>query len=108
MMKQTSWKFIKYVVHHKHSMTLEQLKQKLFEAIIKNGHEKLDTEEWESNQDEEESTTSSDISEQDSESDTDADDTEASEPTQTFQTHNALNNTMHDGDDSIYDEDESS
>ena len=29
-MKQTSWKFIKYVIHHKHSMTLEQLKKKPF------------------------------------------------------------------------------
>ena len=26
--KQTNWKFIKYVIHHKHSMTPEQLKQK--------------------------------------------------------------------------------
>ena len=48
------------------------------------------------------------MSEQDSESDTTADDTEAPEPTQTSQTHNVLNNTMHDEDESIYDEDESS
>ena len=45
------------------------------------------------------------MSEQDSESDTTA---EASEPTQTFQTHNALNNRMRDEDNSTYDEDESS
>ena len=25
-MKQTNWKFIKYVIHRKHSMTPEQLK----------------------------------------------------------------------------------
>ena len=77
-MKQTSWKFIKYVIHHKHSMTPEQLKRKPFEEIIMIGHEQLDTEEGESNGEEEESTTSSDMSEQDSESDTAADDTEAS------------------------------
>ena len=43
-MKQTNWKFIKYVIHHKHSMTPEQLKQRPFDEIIKIGHEKLDTE----------------------------------------------------------------
>ena len=59
MKQQTNWKFIKYVINHKHSMTPEQLKQKPFEEIIKNGHEKLDTEKGESNTDEEESTTSS-------------------------------------------------
>ena len=42
-------------------MTPEQLKRKPFERIIKTGHENLDTEEGESNQDEEESTTSSDV-----------------------------------------------
>ena len=107
-MKQTNRKFIKYVIHHNHSMTPEQLKQKPFEEIIKIGHENLDTEEVESNEEEEESTTSSKMLEQDSESDTTADDTEASEPTQTFQTHNVLNNTIHDEDDSIHEEDESS
>ena len=29
-MKQTNWKFIKYVIHHKHSMTPELLKKKPF------------------------------------------------------------------------------
>ena len=48
-MKQTNWKFIKYVIHHKHSMTPEQLKKKPFKEIIKIGHEQLDTEEGESN-----------------------------------------------------------
>ena len=74
-MKQTDWKFIKYVIHHKHSMTPEQLKQKPFEEIIKFGHEKLNTEQGESNEEEQESTTSSEKSEQYSESDTTADDT---------------------------------
>ena len=76
-MKQTNWKFIKYVIHHKHSTTLEQLKKKPFKPIIKiKQHEELDTEEGESNKDEEESTTSSDMSVQDSPSDATADDTE--------------------------------
>ena len=39
LMKQTNWKFMKYVIHHKHSMTPEQLKKKPFEEIIKIGHE---------------------------------------------------------------------
>ena len=63
-MKQTNWKFIKYVIHHKHSMTPEQLKNKLFKPIIKiKQYEKLDTEEGVSNKNEEESTTSTQISE---------------------------------------------
>ena len=33
--KQTIWKFIKYVVHHRHPMTPEQLKQKLTENVPK-------------------------------------------------------------------------
>ena len=58
-MKQTDWKFIKNVIHHKHSMTPEQLKRKPFEEIIKVGHGILDKEERESNTDEQESTTTS-------------------------------------------------
>ena len=50
-------------------MTPEQLKQKLFEEIFKNQHQKVDTEEGESNEEEEKSTTSSDKSEQNSDSD---------------------------------------
>ena len=59
-MKQTNWKFIKFVIHHKHLLTPEQLKQKPFEEIIKIGHKQLDTEKGESNsnEDEEEFTTS--------------------------------------------------
>ena len=51
-MKQTNWKFIKYVIHHRLSMTPKQLKQKPFEEIFKKQHEKLDTEEGESNEEE--------------------------------------------------------
>ena len=40
-MKQNNCKFIKYVIHHRHSMTPEQLKQKPLEEIFKNQHEKL-------------------------------------------------------------------
>ena len=67
-MKQNNWKFIKYAIHHRHPMTPEQLKQKPFEEIFKNQHEKVDTEEGESNEEEDKSTTSSDKSEQNSES----------------------------------------
>ena len=63
-MVQTNWKFIKYAIHSKHSMTPKQLKKKPIEQIIKIEHEKLDTEERESSQDEEESTTSTESSEQ--------------------------------------------
>ena len=57
-MKQTNWKFIKQVIHHRHHMTQEKLKQKPFEEIFKIQHEELDTEEVESNEEEEESTIS--------------------------------------------------
>ena len=40
-MKQNNWKFIKYVIHHRHPMNPEQLKHKPFEEIFKNQHEKL-------------------------------------------------------------------
>ena len=47
-MKQNNYKFIKYGIHKRHPMTPEQLKQKLFDEIFKNQHEKVDTEEGES------------------------------------------------------------
>ena len=94
-MKQTNWKFTKYVIHHKHSMTPEQLKQKPVKEIFKKQHEKLDTEEGESNDEGDESSTSPEKSEQDSESDTTADDTDASEPTKTYVTNQVLNNNIH-------------
>ena len=60
-MKQNNCKFIKSVIHHRHPMTPEQLKQKLFEEIFKNQHENVDTDEGESIEEEEKSTTSSDM-----------------------------------------------
>ena len=107
-MKQTNWNFIKYANHHRHYMTPEQLKQKHFKDIIKKQHEKLDTEEGESNQDEEKSTTSSDMPEQDSETDTSTEYEGESKSTETPQFHNVLNNIMHDEHNSIHDEDRSS
>ena len=107
-MKQTNGIFIKYVIHHKHSINPEHLQQKPFEAIIKKQHEKLDTEEEESNKDEEETTTSSEISEQDSELDTTAEDEEDSETTETFQIHNVSNTTIHDDGNSSEPEDDTS
>ena len=38
-MKRNNCKFMKYVIHHRHPMTPEQLKQKPFEEIFKNQHE---------------------------------------------------------------------
>ena len=89
--KQTNWKFIKYVIHHKHSMTPEQLKQKPVKEIFKIQHENLDTEEGESNEEKEESTTSSE-----SQSKILSLACLLKEPTQTFQTHNIVNETTHD------------
>ena len=40
-MKQNNWKFIKYVIHHRHPMTPEQLKQKAFEEISRINMKKL-------------------------------------------------------------------
>ena len=68
-MKQNNRKFIKYVNHHRHPMTPEQLKQKPFEESFKNQHEKVDTEKGESIEEEEKSTKFSDKSVQNSESD---------------------------------------
>ena len=82
-MKQNNWKFIKYVIHHRHPMTLEQLKQKLFEEIFKNQHEKVDTEKGESIEEEDKSTTSSDESEQNSESDITTQDKQETNTTET-------------------------
>ena len=57
-MKQNNYKFIKYVIHNRHPMTPVQLKQKPFEEIFKNQHEKVDTDEGESIDEEEKFTTS--------------------------------------------------
>ena len=113
-MTQNNCKFIKYVIHHRHPMTPEQLKQKPFEEIFKNQHEKVDTDEGESTKVQEEFTTSEEMreeystfsymSKQDSESDINIDDTQDEQNSQTaekLQIHNIYNTTMHDKDNSI-------
>ena len=58
-MLQTNWKFIKYLMHNKHSITPKQLKKKPIKQIIKIiPHQTLDIDEGESTNDEEETTTS--------------------------------------------------
>ena len=95
-MKQNNWIFIKYLIHHKHSMTPEQLKQKPFEEIFKNQHEKVDTQEGESIEEEEKSTTSSDKSGQNSDSDITIEDEDETNTTDSHQIHHVLNETTHD------------
>ena len=112
--KQNNCKFMKYVIHHRHPMTPEQLKQKPFEEIFKNQHEKVDTEEGESNEEEEEFTTSeeltkdeystfSEMSKQDSEPDINVDETQHQENSYTPETLQN-NTTIHDKNDLIHDE----
>ena len=119
-MKQNSCKFIKYVIHNRHPMSPEQLKQKPFEEIFKNQHEKVDTDEGEStkHEEEEEFTTSeeliqdkystfSDMSKQDSKSDINVDDIQDEQISHTpeiLKIHNIYNTTMHDKDDLIHNE----
>ena len=110
---RTNKHFMKYVKFTLQEMTPEQLKQN----PITVQHQKLDTEEGESNTDEQESTISnkegeeystfSDLSKQDSESDINIDNTQDEQNLQTpetLQTHNVYNTTMHDKDNSIHDE----
>ena len=104
--KQTNWKFLKYVIHHKHPMTPEQLKQIPFKEIFMRQHENLDTEERESNEEEEEFTTSSEKSEQDSESDTSTEDEQETNATETHQVHHGMNETTHDEENSSEYEDD--
>ena len=109
---------MKYVIHHRHPMTPAQLKQKPFEEIFKNQHEKVDTEEGESIEEEEEFTTSeefregeystfSEMSRQDSESDINVDETQHQENSYTPETLQN-NTTIHDNDDLIHDENNTS
>ena len=107
-MKQNNWKFIKDVIHHRHPMTPEQLKEKPFEEIFKNQHENVDTDERESIEEEDKSTTPSDKSEQDSESDITTEDEEETNTTETHQVHNVLNETIHDEEHSSETEDDKS
>ena len=116
-MKQNDCKFIKYVIHHRHPMSPEQLKQKSFEEIFKNQHEKVDTDEGESTKVQEEFTTSEELTEEYStfsdmlkpysESEINVDDTQDDLNLHTpekLPIHNTYNTTMHDKDDLIHDE----
>ena len=117
-MLQTHGKFMKYVLFTLHRMTPEQMKMNPIKPTIKvKTNEELDTEEGESNTDEQESTISnkeeeeystfSDMSKQDSESDINIDDTQDTQNShtpETLQIHNIYNTTMHDKDDLIHDE----
>ena len=100
-MNQNNCNFIKYVIHYRHPMTPEQLKQKPFEEIFKNQHEKVDTDEGKSTKVQEEFTTSEELTEeystfshmskQDSESDINIDgtqDEQNSHTPETLQIHN--------------------
>ena len=89
-------------------MTPEQLKQKPFEEILKNQHEKVNTEVGESNGEDDKSTTSSDKSEQNSESDITYEDEQETNTTETHQVHNVLNETIHDEENSSEAEDDKS
>ena len=126
---RTSKQFMKYVNFTLKEMTPEQMKINPIKPIIKvKTNEELDTEEGESNSDEQESTISnieeeefttseelieneystfSDMSKQDSESDINVDeiqDPENPHTLETLQIHNTYNTTMHDKDDLIHDE----
>ena len=117
-MLQTHGKFMKYVLFTLHRMTPEQMKMNPIKPIIKvKTNEALDTEKGESNTDEQESTisnreeekysTSSDMSKQDTESDINIDytqDEQNSHTPETLQIHNTYNTTMHDKDDLMHDE----
>ena len=112
-MLQTHGKFMKYVFYILHRMTPEQMKMNPIKPIIKvKINEELETEKGEStkvedefttSEEEEEYSTSSDISKQDSEFDINVDDNQDEQNTQTPET--LQNNiTMHDKDDVIHDE----
>ena len=115
---RTNKQFMKYVNFTLKELTPEQMKMNPIKRIIKvKTNQKLDTEEGESNtnkqeytisiEEEDEYSTFSDISEQDSESDINVDDTQDehnSQTPETLQIHNINNTTMHDKDDLIHDE----
>ena len=109
---------MKYVLFTLHRMTPEQMKMNPIKPIIKvKTNEELDTEKGESNTDKQESTISnkeeeeystfSDMSKLDYESDITIDDTQDeqnSHTSETQQIHNTYDTTMHDKDDLIHDE----
>ena len=111
---RTNTQFMKYVNFTLNEMTPEQMKINPIKPIIKvKSNEELDTDEGESNTDEQESTISikeedeystfSDMSKQDSESDINVDDTQDDPNPHTPETLQN-NTTMHDKDDLIHDE----
>ena len=114
---RTNKQFMKYVNFTLHRMTPEQMKMNPIKQIIKvKMNEKFDTDEWESTKvqedfmtseelTEDEFSTFSDMSKQDSESDINIDDTQDEQnPPESLQINNIYNTTMHDKDDSIHDE----
>ena len=110
---RTNKQFMNYVNFTLKEMTPEQMKMNPIKSIIKvKSNEELDTEEGEStkvqdefttSEEEEEYSTFSDISKQDSESDINVDDTQYPENPHTPETLQN-NTTMHDKDNLIYDE----
>ena len=112
-MLQTHGKFMKYVFYTLHRMTPEQMKMNPTKPIIKvKTNEELDTEKGEStkvqdefttSEEEEEYSTFSHVSKQDSESDINIDGTQDEQNSQTPETLQN-NTTMHNKDDVIYDE----
>ena len=104
-MLQTHGIFMKYVFYILHRMTPEQMKMNPIKPIIKvKTYQELPTDEGESIEEEDKSTTSSDKSEQDSESDIITEDKQKTTTPETLQNHNMYNTTMHDKDDVIHDE----
>ena len=115
---RTNKQFMKYVNFTLKEMTPEQMKINPIKPIIKfQTNEELDIEEGESNTDEQESTISikdedeystfSDMSKQNSESDInihDNQDEQISHTPETLQIHNTYNTTMHDKNDLLHDE----
>ena len=114
---RTNKQFMKYVNFTLKEMTPEQMKMNPIKPIVKvKTNEELDTEEGESNtngqeftisnKEEEKYSTFSDMSKQDSESDINVDDTQHQENPQTLelQIHNTYNTAMHDKDNLIHDE----
>ena len=115
---RTKKQFMKFVNFTLKEMTPEPMKMNPIRPTIKiNTNEDLHTEEGESNTDEQESTISIkeeeeystflDMSKQDSESDINVDETQHQENSytpETLQIHNTYNTTMHDKDDLIHEE----
>ena len=119
---RTNKHFMKYVNFMLKEMTPELMKMNPIKPIVKvNTNEELDTEEGESNTDEQESTISikeedeysifSDMSKQDSESDINVDDTQHEQnphTPETLQIHNIYTTTIHNKDDLIHDNNDTS